>query len=378
MHDQTQRRAAARLTRAAGCVSLDVTAVALSMPVTEMRTHLAGLATRGTCAQRVVEAAKRPVKRCRPCDTADDCEHRTADEARAGLSAVLAHRACPPGMRRSRPEIGGSAAGVAGWHGHLRSADGPCPAFAARSAMNSTDSSSRQGVDLMCAALFHPDCPSAVFTRATDDPNPKIRAFTLSTPHRSRLLTERLASDPDPDVRIETAQMERCPPEVVERLTADPDRYVRVAAAYNPNCTPLVLARLAEDPDPDVRIAAADHYLCPTEVLASLAEDPDQEVRHRVATHARTPRSVLERFANDPDPSMRGAVALNTSCPPRVAKALSRDSDDYVRDSNKILGSGIINRWIGRLIYGFYDRRRTVRMLKRQREDSNSGAPWLT
>ena len=64
----------------------------------------------------------------------------------------------------------------------------------------------------MCAALSRPDCPPAVFMRATDDPQQMIRGFTLSTPHRSRLLMERSVSDPDMSVRVAAAKIERCPP----------------------------------------------------------------------------------------------------------------------------------------------------------------------
>ena len=327
------------------------------MTVDEMRACLAALEGRGACARRAAASALGDGSGC------------------LAEPAVLEHMACPPGMRRARPEWSESAAGAAAWHGRRVPADPTFPVFGVRAVMNRPPSNARADLALKLAALSNPNCPTAVFERVSDDPDPALRALALSTPRGGRLLLARLTADPDPVVRAEAAKSSRCSPKMITRFASDPAYRVRVEAALHPNCAPRVLARLAEDANPGVRCTAAAHHLCPAEVLARLAEDANDSVRGSVASNVHTPKSVLERLACDPDPSMRSLVALNTSCPPRTAKALSRDVDGHVRDNNKILGAGLTMRVFTRVLARFGDRAETVRMLRAQREASNLHTP---
>ena len=357
MGNGTPLRAAVRLARSASCVPLGTAAAALSMTADEMRARLAALEGRGACAQRAAEAAL------------GDASGYLAEPA------VLEHRACPPGMRRARPEWSESAAGAAAWHGRREPANETFPVFGVRAVMNRPPSSARADLDLKLAALTNPHCPTAVFERVSDDPDPTLRVLALSTPRGDRLLLARLAADPDLVVRAEAAKSRRCSPQMIARFASDPASGVRAEAASHPNCAPRVLARLAGDPNPTVRRTVASHHLCPAEVLARLAEDADSTVRDSVASNVHTPRSVLERFACDPDPSMRSLVALNTSCPSRTAKALSRDVDGNVRADNEILGAGLVGRAFTRVLARFEDRSKTARMLRAQRGASKLHTP---
>ena len=254
---------------------------------------------------------------------------------------VLAHRMCPPALRRiachdptsvldtaaytaiaaaaaadylSRPQhlqhqpgltegevFSGDAPGISGWA--TRAVVGPAaPRHSIARRARSPQTGIRVGLFAQGSshALLRSAVPSrlppAILERLTDDHSLGVRAAAAAAELPDRLL-RKLAADPHTVVRRLVAANPYAPPDALVCLAADADTEVRSAVAANLAATAAALQLLACDESDPVRATAMLHPALRLRLGLRLLKDPHALGRLAVDRPQRWARSALARNA---------------------------------------------------------------------------------